>query len=355
MMNMYTYINRSLIVLFWLGMILAFLYFPRMLNFFHSARSINVATFPRLIDVSVLAEFEKATGIKVYVSYYENNDELLIKMRQMGGEDYDLIFPSDYIVQDLIQEKLLKKLEKSKLPFINQLHPRLLGLYYDQNNDYSLPYFWNIYGIGIDKKFFGGTKQKISWADIFDESNIDYRIGMINNAREAILLAAFYLFGTIDNLNASQLEQIKQLLIRQKKWVQVYTDIGPDYLLVSGSCPVAAAMSSDLLQTMRFDPKLDFLVPQEGTFVVIDAIAIPATSKKSELVYQLLNFLYRPDILKHHVDHYALFPPMLVGELATTPEARSFDMLDQLQWVDFFRNVVPSDVLQSIWLTLKAS
>lgn len=346
---------RGAIVAFWLVIIVTFLFFPKLMSLLRPTNSINIFTFPRVIDVQVLSEFEEQTGIKVYVSYFENNDELLVKMRQTKGEGYDLIIPSDYVVDILRQEGLLQILDKNQLDFIQYLKPELLNKYYDPKSEYSLPYFWGMYGIGIDKKFFQEKPLPVSWQAIFDEQSIFYRIGMINNAREAVLLAAFYLFGSIDDLDSLKLAQIQQLLIKQKKWVQTYTDLAPDYLLLSGSCPVVASLNNEIWQARHADPSLDFVVPQEGTFIVVDTVAIPAKSSKATLVYKLLNYLYKPDVLLHHVERFALFPPMVIGSLENTQEAQAFNMLQELPKVDFFRNVLPERSLQELWLALKAS
>jgi spermidine/putrescine transport system substrate-binding protein len=350
-----TYSIRIVILLLWFSITLVVLYFPRYMMIFEPRQSINVCTFPRVIDVQLLSKFEHETGIKVYVSYYENNDELLAKMRQTKGQGYDLIFPSDYAVELLSQQHLLQKIKPAKLSFFKDIHPRLLGHYYDPQNEYSIPYLWGLYGIGINRAFFTNSVPPAQWAAIFDRSVIHYSIGMLNNAREAILLTALYLFGSIDNLDANKLEEIKQLLLCQKAWVESYTDIGADYLLLSGSCPVVAALSNDIAQARKYNCLLEMVIPNKSTFMVIDAAVIPISSTKADLVYALLNFLYRPEIIKHHVALYAHYAPIITGELATLPGAEAFSMLDSIQQVEFFRNVVSETALQDIWLSLKAS
>jgi spermidine/putrescine transport system substrate-binding protein len=350
-----TYSIRVFIALLWFSITLIFLYLPRFTMIFEPRKSINVCTFPRVIDVQLLSKFEHETGIKVYVSYYENNDELLAKMQQTKGQGYDLIFPSDYAVELLVQQHLLQQLEPDKLPFLKNIHPRLLGHYYDPQNEYSIPYLWGLYGIGINRAFFTNGASPTQWAAIFDHAIVKYPIGMLNNAREAILLATLYLFGSIDNLDANKLEQVKQLLLCQKAWVESYTDIGADYLLLSGSCPVVAALSNDIAQARKYNPQLEMVIPTKSTFMVIDAAAIPISSTKTELVYALLNFLYRPEIVKHHVALYAHYPPIITGELAALPEAKAFATLGSIKQVEFFRNVVSEAALQDIWLSLKAS
>lgn len=348
------FMTRVAIVGFWLMIIAIFLFLPRFVHMIRPTRSINIMTFPRVIDAQILTQFEHETGIKVYLSYYENNDELLVKMRQTKGEGYDLIIPSDYAVDTLRKEGLLQQLDTRALPFFDRIHPKLLHHYYDPEAEYSIPYFWGLYGLGIDRTCCHNRPVSHSWDAIFDEHAVFYKIGMINNSREAVLLASWYLFGSIEQLDATKLAQVKDLLIKQKKWVQAYTDLAPDYLLLSGSSPVVVGLSSDILQAHRAESMLEFVLPQEGTFMVIDAMAIPRTSTKAVLVYEFLKYVYRPEILQYHADRFSLFSPIKDGVL-THHTQQAFSWLETVSVIEFFKNVLPEAILQEIWFTLKAS
>ena len=207
---------RSLILLFWFLVFFIFLFSPVIFRTFKNGKSLNVFAFPELIDAEYVHQFEKETGIKVHISYYENNDELLVKMRKTKGQGYDIIIPSDYAVEILIREGLLKRYDKRRLQFYRTIDERFLGKYFDPQNDYSIPYLWETYKIGINKKFYKNGYPEASWKLIFDEKSAPEGLVMVNTPREAVLLAAFYLFGSIDNLNAEKMEKIKELLIKQK-------------------------------------------------------------------------------------------------------------------------------------------
>ena len=92
-----------------------------------SEKSITVFTWPLIIDANYITEFERETGIKVYLSYYENNEELLTKLKTTQGRGYDLVIPSDYTIEQLIKDGLVKKIDISKIDFVDRIHPFLKG------------------------------------------------------------------------------------------------------------------------------------------------------------------------------------------------------------------------------------
>jgi len=345
---------RCLVLAFWLMLLYVFLFSPLLLKRFKSERTLNIFTFPQLIDAEYVHKFEKETGIKLNINYYENNDELLVKMRKTKGKGYDIIIPSDYAVELLIKDGLLKKYDKSKLNFYHNIDKKFLGKYFDPDNNYSIPYLWETYKIGISKNYYKNVHPQASWKLIFDEHTAPQGIVMVNNPREAVLLAAFYLFGSIDNLDNKKLEKIKKLLIKQKKWVEVYSDLRSDFLLSSGTCPVSIGTSGEIWQAARWDEDIDFLIPKEGTFLLIDSIAISANSTKGDLVYTFINYLYRPDVMWHHVDKYSIFP-------VTTDVPLSDMFVESIEriWGDtkkleFFRNVLSEEQVNTVWIELKS-
>src|ERR1700722_18720735 len=122
--------------------------------------------------------------MKVHLSYYSSHEELLVKFKATQGKGYDMIIPSDYAVGALAQTGLLKEIDKNRLPFWKEIDPLLLGHSFDPHNRYSIPFSWEVFGLGIDKETFIPPSEP-SWRWIFDEKLISYRILMINDPIEA--------------------------------------------------------------------------------------------------------------------------------------------------------------------------
>ncbi|HSW73859.1 MAG TPA: extracellular solute-binding protein, partial [Candidatus Limnocylindria bacterium] len=209
-----SWLVRTCMVLFWLIIIFCFLYTPTVTRLFSHKKSISLFVWPMILDAKVMEQFERETGIKVYVNYYETNEELYGKLRATGGKDYDLIVPTDYMVQTLIQDGLVKKIDTTRLSFKDQLKPYLLGHYFDPRNEYSIPYYTCIFGLGINKNYFGGVLPQASWSLVFDQAQAKFPMSMLDSAREAIMLAGFYLYGSLDRITEPEaLKNITELLI----------------------------------------------------------------------------------------------------------------------------------------------
>ena len=206
---------RFAIFIFWIFSIAALLWLPRITSLlWQEGRVINLFTWAATIDPQVVAEFEKKTGIKVNITYFESNEELFVKLYTTKAQGYDLIMPSDYLMEKLVRDKLVKPIDKTKLDFWDRLNPRLLDHYFDPGNKYSIPYFWSIYGLGIDKEFFKESKPPSSWSLLFSYSIVPAKVAMLNVAREAMLITAQYLFGSIEDLTQEKIKQIKKELIK---------------------------------------------------------------------------------------------------------------------------------------------
>ncbi len=352
-MNVIRITTRLAMVCAMFGALFLFLQFPQYMDRFKAGKSINVLAWPNVIDSEYLKEFERKTGITVNLSYFENYEELVVKMRS-GASDYDLVMASDYSLQLLIDEEVVKPLDQSKLHFLKDINPLLLNLPHDPNNTYSIPYSWEIFGIGIDADAYKDGLPQASWKLLFDENISPARVGMLDDAREIVSIAALYLFGKNKNaLTVDDLKKIQTLLLEQKKRVVMYTDLRTDYLLVSQSAPVVLGLSSDLFHAMRKYKNIQFLIPQEGSFLLLDTLMIPAATKKDELAYAFLNYLYQPHIVKAYADRYNFFPA-LQGIVANEDRYQMSPTKSLFNRLRFFSYDIPEAALRDLWIALKS-
>ena len=348
-----TVVVRSMTVIFWLGILGLFLGFSHVVHLLRTEKSINIFSWAMLLDVTYLEQFERETGIHINVSYYESNEELFSKLRATKGAGYDLVIPSDYVVELLINEGLLQKIDRNRIDCWPSLDHRLLGLYCDPKNEYTIPYFWAVYGLGIDTTYFKGQQPDPSWALIFDKTKAPASIGMMDAARETVLLAAFYLFGSSDiAMTPEHIQAIKQLLLAQKSWVAAYTETSIEHLLLSKSCPVVVAAGPDILRIKRNNPDIDFVIPKEGSFIIVDSFAIPAKSTKAELVYQFINYLYKPDVLEHHRARFGMCCP--IKNMQAKQDQLFCPNDEQFAKMRFFKTTIPEALLNEIWIELMA-
>lgn len=360
MVTIRTGIFKTCIVIFWISTIFAYLYTGRVLKYFRSAQSINVFMWSGVIDPKLFKKFEKETGIHVNVSYYEGNEELLVKLLATKAQGYDMIVPSDYVVQFLIQHNLLHRIDRSKLDFWNKLNPKLLGYYFDPNNNYSIPSDWYVEGLAINTDHFEkDTLPEASWTSIFDPEKTPDHIGLFNDSREVCGLAVKYLYGKNRSINAQEVQEVKQLLQEQKKKVEAYTDFRGDFLLESGNCSLVTVPSNFIWQTMRDNSNIIFVIPKEGTFLNLENYVIPAPSKKADLVYKLWNFLFRLEHQEHNFNNGAFLSPRkdanFMFEVETLKPSTQLIHPDSTETAELFENKLTDEQINEIWLGVKGS
>ncbi len=348
---------RSGVIFFWIVLIFSALYWPKWNIIPYDKNTINVFAWGDILDPSVVADFEKETGITLNLSYYSSNEELIVKLKATKGEGYDLIIPSDYAVNILIKEDLLKKIDKKKFTYWNTINPNLLAQDFDPRNNYSIPFEWELYGLGVDKDYFNKHPTPPSWAMIFNPEIMDYKIAMNNDPIEAVEFAAFYLFGEIDHLTPEQAEQVKQLLIDQKKYVAAYVNFRGDYFLATKNVAVVLASSSYIWRTKRLFDFVGFIVPKEGTFITIENLCIPKASEKEELVFRFINYLCSPKSVATHFETYGFFPSTLHTSDILDIDEDALRLMhstkEEFKKYHFIRNIMPEDETRDIWVEVK--
>lgn len=354
---------KFFIVVGWLSIIFGALYLPNYLPSYSNHKTLNIYCWPDIFNSSVIADFEKNTGIKVNISYYESNEELVIKLKATKGEGYDIIVPSDYTVDILRKENILKKLDKSKLSFYNKIHPKLLGHFFDPKNDYSIPYEWALFGIGIDKSLYKDNKIDNSWSLIFEPQKLNQKIIMTNDPLVGIPCAALYLFGTLKDIDQEKLNQIQNLLSKQRPYVTAYSDSRPDYYIASKNAPLALASTSYIWRSIRDYPFIDFILPKEGSMMTIENIVALKNSKNDDLIYEFLNYIYQPQIIAENYKELAFFPTttdsidLLKSENIKLPSIlTSLDSLNNIEFLqmDYFKEPVDEQKIQDAWISMKS-
>lgn len=355
---MHQFFIRSTIIIFWVTMIFTSLYWPKWKIFNYDEKSITVFSWGDILEPSVITAFQEETGIKVHLNYYSTNEELIVKLKATRGRGYDLIIPSDYTVKNLADDELLKEIDKSKLNFWSEMNPLLLNHPFDPGNRYSVPFEWEIYGLGIDKTYFKDAPPIPSWKLIFDPELVKYKIAMINDPMEAVLFSSLYLYDSPTSLTKEQFEGVKNLLFTQKKWVEAYADFRADYFLATKNCPVVVASSSYIWRTMRMFKFVNFIIPQEGTFISIENLCLPAASDKEELVYKFINFLYKPESVAKHYHTFGFFPSTLhaIPYMQMDPEGEKLirSSLEEFKKFHFFQNVYSQQGVRDMWVELKS-
>ncbi|MBT3903940.1 spermidine/putrescine ABC transporter substrate-binding protein [bacterium] len=343
----------------WLVIIFGALFIPKLVERLHNSRTINIFAWSDSIDPDTLHDFELQTNIRVNLTYYDSNEELFAKLRATNGVGYDLIVPSDYMVKRFTDENLLQKIDKKKLNFVNRIDQRLLGLPFDPGNDYSIPLEWSIIGICFDADLFQNGLPEKSWSMIFDQTLIDGKLVAPGDARELCTIASLYLFGlTGKSLSPDQINKIVNLLREQKHRVLAYSGTRADLLVAAHNASLAAVANVYVARGSKHVGHLGFAIPKEGGFLTIENFVIPVESKKTDSVYQLLNFLYQPDVIYQSCMNAVVLPVTVDEQKRLTKLPVFKKLLDisstEFKKLHFFGEVLTDEQIDEIWRRLKA-
>ena len=254
-----------------------------------SDRVVNVCSWGEYIDESLITQFEEETGIRVNYQTAESN-EALYSLIKMGGADFDVIVPSDYMIARLIDEDMLAELDYSHIPNFDLIADTYKNLSYDPENKYTVPYTWGTLGIIYNTTMV--SQPITSWSAMFDPQYAG-QVLMINNSRDALAAALLYLGYSINTTDESQLEEAFALL-KQAKDNGVYQAFVMDEVfqkMEGGNAAVAMYYAGDYLTMLENNEDLAFVVPEEGSNWFVDAMCILKSSQHMSEAEEWINFI----------------------------------------------------------------
>lgn len=353
------YLFRIVVLAICMISIYAFLMLPKFFSVSNDdEKYLRIYSWANRIDQYILQDFEKKTGIKVYINYYESSEELLTKLETMPLVDCDIMLPSGNIVESMIKASLLKKIDTSRLSFIKDIYPEFLNVYFDSHNEYSLPLYWDVFGIGFNKDVVGNLP--ISLDMIFDKEHvIGQEIGMVEDARESIFLAASYLGYSMTHFSHEQLDQIQHLLKAQKAWVGSYSDSQQGYFLSSKTFAVVLSDRETICRKMLTHDFIKFALLPTGSMLRIDSVVINANTAKDDMIYEFIKYLFSPEVLTYHSKKYCILPTTREAFKALTPQDIGVEGLypgsDDFNKLILFRHGMTQKAINDFWINFKAS
>jgi len=257
--------------------------------------SVYVYNWGEYIDPDVLTMFEEETGIEVIYDEFETNEIMYPKI-ESGASSYDVVCPSDYMIQKMIENDLLAEINFDNVP---NAKANIGEQYWEQStqfdseNKYSVPYCWGTLGILYNKTMVSGPIT--SWADLWDEQYAD-SILMQDSVRDAFMVALALNGFSMNSTNEEELQIAKASLIEQKPLVQAYVVDQVRDKMIGGEAALGVIFSGEAIFTQRENPDLEFVIPSEGTNLWIDSWVIPKNAQNKENAETFINFMCRADI-----------------------------------------------------------
>ena len=274
-----------------------------------SERVVNVCSWGEYIDESLITEFEEQTGIRVNYQTAESN-EALYSLIKMGGADFDVIVPSDYMIARLIQEDLLAELNYDNIPNFQLMDPQFTHLSFDPENKYTVPYTWGSVGIIYNTTMV--DEPITSWGAMFDEKYAG-QVLMINNSRDALMAALCYLGYDINTTDEAQLTEAFEL-VKNAKSKGVYQAFVMDEIfgkMEGGNAAIAMYYAGDYLTMLENNEDLAFVIPEEGSNWFVDAMCVLKTAQHKEEAEAWINFIASTESNLANMDYIGYASPNL--------------------------------------------
>lgn len=326
------------------------------------ADKIYLYTWVEYIDPAIKDQFKEECGVEVIETNFDSNETLLATL-QAGGIAYDIIVPSDYMVQVLIDEGMLVELDYSVIPNIKNMDPLNVNTYFDPEQKYTVPWFWGTSGFAVDTNIV--TEVTDSWSMMFDP-NSPYcgKISMLDDQRETLGAALMYLGYPINETDPAHLEEAKNLLIAQSKCVKAYDSQTNDDLIISGETVLAHIWTGDAILAGLPDyggrEGIAYVIPQEGCTIWQDNMAVPVGAPNPYTAMVFMNYAQYPEIAAQDAEYVGYGTPNAAAKEFMDPEILADEgiypppeVAARLQWI---QDVGPAlELYDRIWTEFKAS
>lgn len=263
--------------------------------------SINVLNWSSYIPNEVIREFEERYHIKVNYSTYSSNEELLAKVSSVKKGTYDLVFPSDYMIEIMKDKNLIQKIDKTKVKNYGKIDTQFLNLDYDLNNEYSIPFLAASVVLVVNRDLV--SDEIISYQDLLKEEYRD-NIVLIDDTRIVIGSALMALGYDMNSTSDKELAEAQEWLIEMKPNVKAFDSDSPKSFLISKEASIGLMWSAEAILAKQYNSNVDIIIPKEGYSISVDNFAIMAGSEKEKEVYLFIDYILSSDVMERIVADY---------------------------------------------------
>lgn len=253
------------------------------------------------VDTQLIDRFEKENNCKVVYETYDSNESLYTKLQ--SGSEYDIVVPSDYMIERLIKEGYLQKIDWSKIKNKDKIVPKILNMNYDKKQEYSVPYYWGSVGIVYDKTKVNKKDLKQGW-DILKNKKYSGDIYMYDSERDSFMVALKSLGYSMNTKDKKQLKQAYNWLMEQNKTMKpVY--VGDDVIdnMISGNKAMAVVYSGDGAYIISENENMDFFIPDQGSNVWVDSMVVTKYCTNTDLAYKFMDFFLQKDVAIQNTEY----------------------------------------------------
>lgn len=253
----------------------------------------------------VNAAFEELTGIKVNYMNFESNEAMYAKLKS-GAVSYDIVIPSDYMIERIINEDMVQKLDYSKIDNYKYISDEYKSLYFDPTNEYSVPYSVGMVGLIYNTEMVEGVPD--SWSIMWDSKYAD-NILTFNNPRDAFAIAQFLLGIDVNSTDHADWDKAAEKLKEQNSVLQARVMDEVFNKMEGDNAALAPYYAGDYLTMAENNPDLAFVYPKEGTNIFVDSICIPKNAQNYEAALMYINFMLEPEVALANAEYIRYASP----------------------------------------------
>ena len=252
-------------------------------------QTLHIYNWGEYTGENIIGDFEKETGAKVVMENFDSNEQMYIKVA--NGEPYDILVPSDYMIQRLIEEDMLQKLDHSKLDCLDKLADDVKNLPYDPGNQYSVPYFWGTVGIVYDKNKVDIKDLEEEGFGIFLDEKYKGDVYLYDSERDSFMMALKDLGYSMNTTNEQEIQEAYDWLVKCVETMD--TEIVTDEIIdnmAQGRKALGLIYSGDATYVMDENEDMGYYMPEYGTNLWSDGMVIPKNAKNPDLAHAFINF-----------------------------------------------------------------
>ncbi|MEB3211677.1 MAG: extracellular solute-binding protein [Leptolyngbyaceae bacterium] len=272
--------------------------------------ALHVYTWSGYTDEDMTRQFTEETGIEVVVDLYDSNESMLARMQAGGGDAYSVIYPSEYMVQEMMDLDLLLEMDQSKFQSLDGIFfDQWQDPAYDPGNAHSIPYSWGTTGLLYNTSLV--TPPLDDWNYLWEYSEqLDKRMILLDDVRETMGAVLKSLGYSINSTNPEEIEQAYQRLLELKPYLANFQSFGYEDQILGGDLWIAMSYSSEAIPVTLEDDSLAYVVPSSGATLWTDTIVIPKSAPNVEAAYQWIDYLLRPEVAKRAVENLFFATPL---------------------------------------------
>lgn len=272
----------------------------------YAGTTLNIYTWTEYIPDSVIEEFEEETGITVNHSTFSSNEDMLAKVKSESEGAYDIIQPSDYMVEQMANQGMLMEIDHDQLTNLSNIGDAYMNPSYDSENTYSIPYLGGAEAIAVNTDKI--TDEITSYDDLFNAA-YENNVVLLDDFRAVIGLTAKSLGYSMSTSDSTELDAIKEKLLTLKSNVKMYDSDSPKSAMIQGECAIGAMWSAEVALAMDENDAIEVVYPSEGAYLFMDNWAIPTGCENYDAALCFINYMLDADVMSEVLAEFPYLCP----------------------------------------------